>query len=198
MEICILSFCTKEKRSKDLCASHYAMAYHLYGTELPTDIEDSLSSDKGKYYAKSSWLGAKGRCFNENHYSYYMYGKIGTTMCMGWANSFAKFYSDMGDRDKELSLDRIDSTGNYSCGECDQCAVNGWRMNCRWATKQQQIDNRQKGKLQKFGRDGLIYTTPGITYDAKRDRYYVYRYINGKRIRLGSYYELIDAQKATR
>jgi hypothetical protein len=38
-------------------------------------------------------------------------------------------------------LDRKDNGGNYSCGHCDDCRDNGWAMNCRWSTREEQGSN---------------------------------------------------------
>lgn len=59
-------------------------------------------------------------------------------MCETWRNSFKNFLSDMGRRPHGLTLDRINNNGNYEPG------------NCRWATYQQQLNNRRNSRLIQF------------------------------------------------
>ena len=77
----------------------------------------------------SIWTGMKTRCLNKNHTWFKHYGGRGIKVCEKWLN-FVGFYEDMRKNySKDLTLDRIDPSGNY-CKE-----------NCRWATKLQQSNN---------------------------------------------------------
>lgn len=84
--------------------------------------------------------GMKARCYNKKNVSYKWYGGLGVKVCDEWLNdfnTFAKWALDNG-YDKtaprgQLTLDRIDPTGNYE------------PSNCRWISiAEQQLNKRQE------------------------------------------------------
>jgi hypothetical protein len=90
------------------------------------------------------WQAMKNRCFNANQEAYKKYGARGITVCNAWVSSFESFIGDMGLRPSAShSIDRIDTSGHYSCGHCDQCKEKGWPANCNWATQEIQHKNRR-------------------------------------------------------
>lgn len=79
-----------------------------------------------------AWQSMKARCFNPNNGAWRHYGGRGITVCDRWADSFENFLADLGEAPPERTLDRINVNGNYE------------PTNCRWATQDQQLENRRK------------------------------------------------------
>lgn len=79
-----------------------------------------------------AWDNMKNRCYGASALagSHPYYAMKGVTVCERWRNSFIAFYEDMGPRPENMSLDRINSNGNYE------------PLNCRWANQSIQNLNR--------------------------------------------------------
>lgn len=98
----------------------------------------------------------KRRCFQASNTDYAAYGGRGIVVCGGWKSSFATFLVDMGERpDADHSIDRINGSGNYSCGHCEECVAKGWTANCRWATRAEQRRNQKNVRFLEFRGDRL-------------------------------------------
>lgn len=91
-----------------------------------------------------AWVNMRRRCSPDSP-DFINYAGRGIEVCDRWENSFVNFFSDMGPKlEKGLTLDRINNDGNYEPG------------NCRWATRQEQSDNkREQRALQNFSDDEI-------------------------------------------
>lgn len=80
-----------------------------------------------------SFLSMRQRCLNPNSPNYHRYGGRGISICDRWQGEkgFQNFLSDIGERPRGSSLDRIDTDGDYTPD------------NCRWATAKEQSNNRR-------------------------------------------------------
>lgn len=77
------------------------------------------------------------RCEIESATGYDRYGAKGVKVCERWKN-FENFHADMGEPPAGMSIDRIDGLRGYEPG------------NCRWATRQQQNENRKSVRWIEF------------------------------------------------
>jgi hypothetical protein len=79
----------------------------------------------------NTWAHIIQRCTNPLNSGWKCYGARGISVCERWLK-FENFLADMGQRPApHLSIDRINNDGNYE------------PSNCRWATRKQQMNNRQ-------------------------------------------------------
>lgn len=96
-----------------------------------------MTTQKSPLVEKGIWAKMIRRCHNHEDAAYKNYGGRGITVCKRW-HKFENFYRDMGTRPEGKSLDRINNDKGYS------------KNNCRWATWEQQQNNRRNNKLIKY------------------------------------------------
>ena len=92
------------------------------------------STKHGKRYERiyGIYCDMKKRCYNNKCAGYKYYGGKGVTICKEWLDDFNSFYNwsaENGYKDN-LTIDRIDSSGNYE------------PKNCRWITRSENITRR--------------------------------------------------------
>lgn len=116
---------------------HRAKPTHLFSGKVQTcgskciyhnERYDNRSNER--LYA--TWKSMIDRCYNPKASGYYLYGGRGITICDLWLNDFWAFnkWALENGYQEGLTIDRINSDGNYEPN------------NCRWATRKQQRANQ--------------------------------------------------------
>ena len=139
------------------------MYYYSNGTRRPEYI---------------AWVSMKQRCYNPKNPSYKDYGARGICVCAEWLNSYETFFKDLGARPSaNYSLDRREGTGNYT------------PTNCRWATWDEQAQNK---RIQSNNHSGHA----GVSYSASTGRWSARASEGGKRLALYDGYSFETALQA--
>jgi hypothetical protein len=85
------------------------------------------------------WWAMRTRCFNRHDDNYTNYGARGVTVCERWLK-FMNFYEDMGDP----------PTAKHTLDRYPNCNGNYEPSNCRWATPEQQANNRRSNLVVEY------------------------------------------------
>lgn len=128
------------------------------------------------------WNNMHSRCRCSSTRAFDLYGGAGIKVCAEWMSfeGFQQWAMSSGYSDS-LSIDRIDSSGDYS------------PSNCRWATKQQQSANTRKPRLKTYSR------FKGVTFNKRhghRKRWIAQGTANGVRFYLGEFLTEEEAANA--
>lgn len=101
--------------------------------------------------AYNIWYGMNARCYNPRTITYPKYGAKGITVCKEWQEDFNGFldWSLSNGYADDLTIDRIDPSGNYSPD------------NCRWVDKYVQSQNRRAQYNSKTGVSGVTIAKDG-------------------------------------
>ena len=122
----------------------------------------NITHDMSYTRTYSTWASMRERCNNPKSFGYENYGAKGIKVCNEWNSSFEKFFSDMGERPLNTTIDRIDNSKGYFKG------------NCRWASPKLQTLNRGATVWLEYGGEILCLSDMarkyGLTTTMIRDR----------------------------
>lgn len=93
---------------------------------------------------KAIYYSMLHRCHSPSNTNYKRYGGRGITVCDFWRQSMENFINDMGERPSGYQLERIDNNKGY------------FKENCRWATIEEQSNNKSTNKFIEY--DGIALT----------------------------------------
>ena len=111
------------------------------------------------------WEAMVQRCTNPRDKNFYRYGARGIDVCESWLLDFMIFWEEMGDRPKDLTLERVDNNSGYS------------KSNCQWVTRQEQLSNTRKSH-----RPGNIYRKWRLVENIPFSRKSIFECIGCKRV----------------
>ena len=142
--------------------------------------ESSITHGDSKTRLYKIWTTMNRRCYDISLVSSIKYKTNNIKVCDEWKNSYIKFkdWSILNGYSDELSIDRIDSLGNYE------------PANCRWADNFVQAANT----IRLCKRNSSGYR--GVVWSKQKNKWQSQINVQNKRIYLRSYANKIDAAKA--
>ena len=125
--------CECECGNEKAVYSHHLRSGHTTSCGCKKAVKQTHGKSRTRLY--TIWTGMLKRCRDKKSKDYIMYGSKGVTVCGEWSDfeAFHVWALNNGYMDN-LTIDRIDNTGNYE------------PHNCRWATNLEQQSNRTNNK----------------------------------------------------
>lgn len=108
---------------------------------MTSKIISKVNTKHGDGYNSSGlyniWHQMKKRCYSPNSKRYKDWGGRGITICKQWKESYVKFkFWALNNGYKDgLTIERKNNNGNYE------------PLNCKWATRKEQVRNKKNNKL---------------------------------------------------
>lgn len=109
------------------------------------DVARAIVHGKSGTHLYNVWKAMRRRCSDARQSDYKDYGGRGIRVCEEWSDNYLAFecWALNNGYKNGLTIDRIDTNGNYT------------PSNCRWATHQEQCNNRRSNVL--YENDGVIH-----------------------------------------
>jgi hypothetical protein len=174
--VCSIVGCGVATEARGYCEKHYA---RLRKHGDPLVVTRVVGENRTKNPLYKAYHAMLDRCKNPNNTAYAYYGGRGIKVCKRWQGTqgFSNFLEDVGEKPKNLTLERRDNNKGYN------------PKNCYWADRSQQQYNQRISVTNTSGHKGVsLYKATG--------RWSAYLHINKKRVHLGYYKTIKEAVKA--
>lgn len=126
--LCAIEGCGKPALTRGWCKAHYQRWWKT-GNPISTATRHGHTRNYTDSATYRAWVNMNSRCRYSYVRSYHRYGGRGITVCERWLG-FKNFLADMGEKPPGMTLERVNTDGNYEPG------------NCRWATVHDQSRNK--------------------------------------------------------
>ena len=92
------------------------------------------------------WKAMLDRCNNPRNRHYKNYGGRGIRVCEFITQSPINLRDLIGPNPDNLTIDRSNNSGHYSCGKCRECSERGWALNVQWSSRTKQMRNMRRNR----------------------------------------------------